>query len=91
MGVSYGSCRNYSAIDHRSTLSLTSLEIVVMSSEAILNLSIPDLIHMLDERLGLECAKLQDTSLPPAMGSASLEAEVSEPRSTHLGGRIYTV
>ena len=39
-------------------------------------LSILDLLCLLNEKLGLECTRLQETPLPP-VSTASLESEVS--------------
>jgi hypothetical protein len=55
-----------------------------MCLEAARDLSIADLLHVLSEKLGLECTKLQDTPLPPAVSPASLEPEVSAPRSVNI-------
>ena len=54
-----------------------------MSPEAARDLSITDL-HALNEKLGLECTKLQGTPLPPAVSAASLEPEVSTSRSVNV-------
>ena len=53
--------------------------ITVMSLEATRDLSIPDLLCLLNEKLGLECTRLQETPLPPLAATASLESEVSVP------------
>ena len=45
--------------------------------EATRNLSVPDLLRLLKEKLGLEHAKLRGGPFPPAAPTASLEAEVS--------------
>ena len=47
------------------------------------DLSIPDLLRLLNEKLGLECTRLQETPLPP-VSTASLESEVSAPESIDL-------
>ena len=39
------------------------------------DLSIPDLLRLLNEKLGLECTRLQETPLPP-VSTALLESEV---------------
>ena len=57
----------------RSTHSIT------MSLEATRDLSIPDLIRVLNEKIGLEFTMLRNTSLPPAVSARSLESEVSGP------------
>ena len=49
-----------------------------MSLEAVRDLSIPDLLRVLNEKIGLEFTTLRNTSLPPAVSAASLEFEVSE-------------
>ena len=49
----------------------------IMSLEAARNLSIPDLFHLLGEKLDLECTRLQEAPLPPVMTPVSeLESEV---------------
>ena len=49
-----------------------------MPLEAALNLSVPELLRALNEKLGLECAKTRESCLPPILDSIpSLEAEVS--------------
>ena len=50
-----------------------------MSLEITRDLSLPDLLHMLNEKLGLECTRLRDTALLPAAFTVSLESQVSEP------------
>jgi len=45
--------------------------------EAARNLSIPDLLRLLKEKLGLEHAKLRKGPFPPATSTMSLESEVS--------------
>jgi len=47
--------------------------------EAARNLSIPDLLRLLKEKLGLEHAKLRKGPSPPAASTVSLESEVSLP------------
>ena len=51
---------------------------ITMSLEAARDLSIQDLLRVLNEKLGLECTTLRHTPLPPAVSAASLEPEVSE-------------
>ena len=59
-----------------------------MPPDAALNPSVPELLHALNEKLGLECTKAREIRLPPVPASiTSLEAEVSIPRSTHPGER----
>ena len=47
-----------------------------VSMETDRGLSIPDLLRLLNEKLGLECTRLQETPLPP-VSTALLELEVS--------------
>lgn len=52
-----------------------------MSSEAALSLSILELLQVLNEKLGLECAKAREVRLPPVPASVlasvtSLKIEV---------------
>ena len=62
-----------------------------MSSVAARDLSVPDLLHLLNEKIGLECASLRGISLPPALSTASLESEVSPPRRTRRRGLTLRV
>jgi len=55
-----------------------------MSFETTHNLSIPELLHILNEKLGLERTRFRDIPLPPVASAASLESQVSEHRLTHL-------
>ena len=56
-----------------------------MSLEATHDLSIQDLLRALNEKLGLECARLYETTpLPPLVSSTSLKSEVSVPGSINL-------
>jgi len=59
-------------------LSTRSTHPITMSLEAARDFSIPDLLHVLNEKIGLEFTTLRNTSLPPAVSAASLESEVSE-------------
>ena len=52
-----------------------------MSLEAARDLSIPELLRVLNEKLGFEHARLRKYHPPPAVSTASLEAEVSTPSS----------
>ena len=45
-------------------------------TEAVHDLSIPDLLHVLSEKISLEGARVREIALPPAV-SASLESEAS--------------
>ena len=45
------------------------------------DLSIPELLCVLNEKLGFEHARLRKYHPPPAVSTASLEAEVSTPSS----------
>ena len=47
--------------------------------EAARNLSILDLLRVLNEKLDLECTRLRETRLPPVVSTASLGPEVSIP------------
>ena len=59
-----------------------------MPSEAAVNLSVPELLQALNEKLGLECTRARQTRLPPVPALiVSLEAKVSILRSTYLGER----
>jgi len=49
----------------------------MLEFEAARNLSVPDLLHLLKEKLSLEHAKLRKDPFPPAASTASLESEVS--------------
>lgn len=53
----------------------------MMSLEAARNLSVKDLLHVLNEKLNLECTKVQ---VSPAMSTQSLRSEVSETPLTNL-------
>jgi len=49
-----------------------------MSLKADRNLSVFELLQVLNEKLGLECARIQEIHLPPVLSSVvSLEAEAS--------------
>ena len=49
-----------------------------MHSEAALNLSVPELLRALNEKLGLEYTRRREIRLPPVPASITfLEAEVS--------------
>ena len=62
------------------TLPVTLLVTTIMSKlKAARDLSIPDLLRLLNEKLGLECAKLQKSPLPPVVSASSLKPEVSAP------------
>ena len=50
-----------------------------MSLEAARGLTIPELLRVLNEKLGLECTRLRELPSPPDFSTASLEAEVSTP------------
>ena len=49
-----------------------------MSPEAAHDLSVPDLLRALNEKLGLECTWLQAS---PGVSVTVLESEVSDPRA----------
>ena len=50
---------------------------IAMSLEAARDLSIPDLVRVLNEKIDLGFTTLRNTSLPSAASAASLESEVS--------------
>ena len=53
-----------------------------MSLEAALNLSVPDLLRVLNDKLHLECTRVREIPLPPVLASIiTLRAEVSTPLS----------
>ena len=57
-----------------------------MSSEAALDLSIPELLRVLNEKLGLECTRAREIRLPAVPASiTSLEAEASIPQLAYFG------
>lgn len=58
-----------------------------MSLEAARNLSIPELLHVLNENLHWECNGLREYHPPPAISTASLKAEVSTQKSAYLSDR----
>jgi len=51
---------------------------------AVYDLSIPDLLHLLNEKITLECTRVREIGPPPAVSTASLESEVSVPRQIRL-------
>jgi len=55
-----------------------------MSLEAARELSIPELLRVLGEKLDAECSRVREIPLPPAASAASLEPEV---RTRYLAGR----
>jgi len=56
-----------------------------MSLEAAISLSVPELLHVLSEKLSRECTRVQEIPLPAVLASiATLEAEVSTPWSIFL-------
>ena len=59
-----------------------------MSLEAALDLSVPQLLRVLDEKIGLECSRVRGIRLPPISTSiTSLEVEVSAPYSIYIPTR----
>ena len=56
----------------------------IMSLDTARGLSIPDLLRLLNDKLGLECTRLQETPLPLLVSTASLESEVSPPELIDL-------
>ena len=61
------------------TVLVTLLAVTIMSLEAARDLSIPDLLRLLNEKLGLECTRLREIPLPPLASVASSESEVNTP------------
>ena len=55
-----------------------------MSSEIALNLSIPELLRALNEKLGLECTRAREICIPLILNSISVKAEVSGSQSIRL-------
>ena len=51
-----------------------------MSLEAVRDLSIQDLLRLLNEKLGLEYTRIRDIPTPHAVPAASLKSEVSTRR-----------
>ena len=58
-----------------------------MSLEAARNISIPELLHALNEKLYSECNRLREYRPPPAVSISSLETEVSIFQPSHLNHR----
>ena len=54
---------------------------VIMSLEAARDLSITDILRILNEKVDFECARVRTIPMPPPVLAASLEAEVSAPTS----------
>ena len=48
-----------------------------MSLESARDLSLPDHLRVLNDKLGLECTRLRETGIPPATPTAPLGPEVS--------------
>ena len=60
---------------------------IIMSLEATFNLSVLELLQILNEKFSLEYTRTRGNCFPPILGSiSSLEAEVSRPWSIHLNG-----
>ena len=75
-----------------TSLSVTPLlEAATMSLEAAYNLSISDLLHVLNEKLGLESSKLRGIPLPTTCSAGSLESEVSVPWWINLDKELMKV
>jgi len=55
-----------------------------MSLEAARNLPIPNLLRVLNEKLGLEYTRLQEALISCTVPVTFLRSEVSEPRSTRF-------
>ena len=65
-------------IDHQSLTRLgSSLPTTTMSLEAARDLSIQDLLRVLNEKLGLECTRIRDIPLSRTVPATFLESEVS--------------
>lgn len=54
----------------------------MMSLEAARGLSIPDLLRLLNEKLGVECAWVREIPLSPAVPAASLRESLGSEVST---------
>ena len=68
---------NCSGLRHQSRFCAS---VTAMSSQTVYDLSIPELLRVLNEKLGLKCVQTREICLPPILGSiSSLEAEVSGP------------
>ena len=52
---------------------------ITMSLEAARDLSIPDLLRVLNQKISLEFTTLRNALPSPAVSAGSLESEVSEP------------
>ena len=61
-----------------------ALTATIMSLDTARGLSIPDLLRLLNDKLGLECTRLQETPLSLQVTTASLEPEVSHPELIDL-------
>ena len=48
------------------------------------DLSIPELLRVLTEKLGLECTRVQEIRLPPVVSTDSLETDVRASLPVHL-------
>ena len=55
-----------------------------MSPEAAHGLSVPDIIHALNEKISVEWSKLTEIPLHPGVSIASVQSEVRAPWSTYL-------
>ena len=55
-----------------------------MPSEAARELSVPDLIHALSEKINVKWSGLLETPLPPGVSVASVQSEVRACWSIHL-------
>lgn len=68
--------RHQTALSHVTNRALAP----TMPLEAVLDLSVLELLQVLNKKLGLKCTRTQDACLPPIQGSiSSLETEVSGP------------
>ena len=55
-----------------------------MSPEAAHGLSVPDIIHALNEKISVEWSKLMETPLHPGVSTASVQSEVRAPWPIYL-------
>lgn len=68
--------------------SCVTLTVTIMSSEGALNLSILELLQVLNKKLGLECTKVREIRLPPVPTSVTPpETEVGLHRLVYLNER----
>lgn len=69
-------------MNHVTTGHSSSAVVAIMSLEAALSLSIPELLQVLNKKLVLECTRVQEIRIPSGAASVTtLEAEVSHDES----------